>query len=123
MTGLTGWLTAGVALAAVSLVGFDAVSVGATRLSGADLAAAAASRASGTLARTGSVERAYADGVVRVHESDPTATVPRESFRVDADGGVHLVVRRTARTHLLARVPALRDRAVVEVDGSTPPAP
>jgi hypothetical protein len=123
MTGLAGWVTAGVTLAAVSLVGFDAVSVGATRLSGEDLAASAAVRASGTLARTRSVERAYADGVARVHESDPAATVPRAGFRVDPDGSVHLVVRRTARTHLLTRIPALRDRAVVEVAGSTPPAP
>lgn len=110
-----GWVVkAVVVVGAVSLAGLDAGSIGVCRLSGADLADAAALAAS--TARAGGEAQAYDAAVRRVHETDPTASVPR--FTLSPDGSVRLVVRRTARTYVVSRVAAVRDWAVVEAPGA-----
>ena len=120
-----GWVVkAAAVIGAVSLAGFDAGSIGVCRLTGADLASAGALAAAGSWTRSGGgTDAAYAAAVRRVHETDPSASVPAGSFAVGPDGSVRLVVRRTARTYLVSRITAVRGWAVVEAPGSAPAAP
>lgn len=119
-----GWVVkAAAVLGVVSLAGFDAGSIGVCRLTGEDLASAAALAASAARPRAGDDGTAYAAAVRRVHETDPSASVPAGSFTVGTDGSVRLVVRRTARTYLVARVGAVRGWAVVEVPGAASASP
>lgn len=120
---LAGIVKAVAVLGAVSLAGFDAGSIGVCRLSGADLAGTAALVASSTWGQTGDPERAYEAALRRVHDTDPGASVPRERFAVGPDGAVRLVVRRTARTYVVARVGAVRGWAVVEAPGAAAASP
>ena len=119
-----GWVVkAAAVIGAVSLAGFDAGSIGVCRLTGADLASAGALAAAGSWTRSGGTDAAYEAAVRRVHETDPSASVPAGSFAVGPDGSVHLVVRRTARTYLVSRIAAVRGWAVVEAPGTAPATP
>lgn len=120
---LAGVVKAVVVLGAVSLAGLDAGSIGVCRLSGADLAAAAASAAGAAWGQTHDPQQAYDAALRRVHDTDPGASLPRDAFAVAPDGAVRLVVRRTARTYVVARVGAVRGWALVEAPGAAPASP
>lgn len=97
-----GWLTKLTAILAVAgIVLFDAISVGTTAATVADQGTYAAQDASETWSQTKNVQAAYAAAVSSATEANPDNTISADGFQIDADGTVHLVISREARTLLL----------------------
>lgn len=117
-----GWLVKLVVVVVlVAIVAFDAISVGISRLNGTDDANAAALAAATVWAQTHNVQSAVdaaQEAVPDTHES----LVPN-SLTIDANGTVHLELRREAKTLLMFRIGPLRRYTFAVVKGeSGPPA-
>jgi len=117
-----GWLVKLVVVVVlVTVVAFDAISVGVSRLNGTDDANAAALAAATAWAQTHNLQSAVdaaQEAVPDAHES----LVPH-SLSIDANGTVHLELRRQAKTLLMFRFGPLRRYTFAVVKGeSGPPA-
>jgi hypothetical protein len=113
-----GWLTRLAvifALAGVAL--FDAISVGVTTVNVADEANTAALDASDTWNTTKDVQKTYLTAVESATESNKLNVVDPKTFRVEADGTVHLHLTRTATTLVLYRIGPAKHWADVAEDG------
>jgi negative regulator of sigma E activity len=115
-----GWLVKlAVVTTVVAIVAFDAISVGVSRLNGTDDANSAALAAAQAWQQTHNVQAAVdaaAASVTTAHE----VLVPH-SLRIDADGTVHLELRRQARTLVMYRIGPLRDYTFATVKGESGP--
>ena len=110
-----GWLTKLVVIFGLAgIVLFDAISVGVTSVNVADQGSFAAREASETWGATRDLQKAYATAVKVAADRDALNSVDPKSFRVDADGTIHLKISRTATTLVLYRVGPLEDLAHVE---------
>lgn len=99
-----GWLTKlTVVLAIAGVALFDAISVGTTTASVADQGVLAAQAASETWDETKSAQEAYDTAVASALEQNPENVVSTKGFQIDADGTVHLVISREAKTLVLYR--------------------
>lgn len=104
-----GWLTKlAVTLSLLAVVSFDLLSVGTTVLRLSDQGTAAARQASAAWHATPTVQSAYDTAVRTALRLHPENAVDPATFRVDADGTVHLSVQREARTVLAHRIGPLR---------------
>lgn len=106
-----GWLTKlTVVLAAVGLLGFDAVALGLGRLQAEDAAQEAARAAVSSWRDTSDVQKSY-DAAVATLDADPASSIDPQSFHVAPDGAVTLTVTHHAATLLLEKVQPLRKHA------------
>lgn len=115
-----GWLVKLVVVVVlVAIVAFDALSVGISRLNGTDDANAAALAAATVWSQTHNLQSAVdaaEESVPDAHES----LVPH-SLSVDADGTVHLELRRQAKTLVMFRIGPLRRYTFAVVKGESGP--
>ncbi len=101
-----GWLVrVTVGLAVLGLAVFDGLSIGSSRLAVQDTGVSAARVAARAWDEGHDVQRAYAAATAAAREDDPHNEVPPASFRITADGGISLLVRREAPTVVVHRVP------------------
>ncbi len=105
-------------LAVLGVLAFDGIAVGATRLEVADAANSGAVAASDTWQQTHVAQKAY-DAALAAGK--PGDTIAPTSFRVDADGTVHLRLHRTARTIVLRRWSTSAAWASVTSEGTARP--
>lgn len=118
---MLGWLTRLVlSLSLLGLVGFDGIAVAQAHFVAADHASSAASAAAETWQSSHDLQRSYEAALAAVTAGEDT--IDTASFRVAADGSVHLILHRTASTLWLWRISALKHVARVSAEGSgTPP--
>ena len=110
-----GWLTKLVVIFGLAgIVLFDAISIGVTAVNVADQAAFAAREASETWQNTKDLQKSYLTAAKSAADQNALNVVDPQSFRVDADGAVHLRVTRTATTLVLFRIGPIEDWAVTE---------
>ena len=115
-----GWLTKLVAtLAALGVVGFDLISLGAARFQSEDHAQSAVRAAAAAYRATPNVQAAYDAAVAEVAQHGDT--IDATSFSVTPDGRVTLTLHRAASTMLVEKVAALRDWADVTATVSAAP--
>ncbi|MDQ1683579.1 MAG: hypothetical protein QOC82_316 [Frankiaceae bacterium] len=103
----------------VAVVAFDALSVGISRLNGTDDANAVALAAAQVWQQTHNLQSAVdaaEEAVPDAHES----LVPH-SLSIDADGTVHLELRRQARTLVMYRLGPLRRYTFAVMKGESAP--
>lgn len=99
-----GWLTRlSAVLAVVGLALFEAISIGTTTASVADQGSYAAQEASATWDQTRNAQSAYEAALAAATEQNAENVVSTKGFAIDADGTVHLVISRDAKTLLLYR--------------------
>lgn len=103
-------------LAGIAL--FDGISVGVTHSSVADQGSFAAREASETWSATKDLQKAFLTASTVAAEQDSLNIVDPKSFRVDADGTIHLKISRTATTLVLYRIGPLKDLAWVQQDAA-----
>lgn len=114
---LLGWLTkVVVVLGLLGVVAFDAIAVGAAKASLPDDGTYAALEASKAWGETKDIQRAF--DAARAAVTAKGGTIEATSFRIDADGTVHLALSRTADTVVVERVGPIRDWATVEATAS-----
>ncbi|MFC6007238.1 hypothetical protein [Angustibacter luteus] len=112
-----GWLTkVAVVLAIVGVIAFDVISVVTARLSVEDAGQQAALTASDVWSRTHDVQATLKAAEDSATESNPLNVVDTATFRVDADGTVHLRVTRDAPTLVAHYVKPLREMSEVHAD-------
>jgi len=115
-----GWLTKlTVTLVLTGVVLFDSVSVGVVRMSAADDANNAAQSASFEWQRSHNLQLAYNAAVNTI--TNPNEDLLTRGFTIDADGTVHLLLRRTATTLVLYRVGPLKKYTTVTAHGEARP--
>jgi hypothetical protein len=115
-----GWLVRLVVVVVlVALVAFDAISVGISRLNGTDDANTVALAAAQVWQQTHNLQSA----VDAAEEAVPDAheTLVPHSLSIDADGTVHLQLRRQARTLVMYRIGPLRHYTFAVVKGESGP--
>jgi hypothetical protein len=119
---VVGWLgKIAITLAIVGVALFDGVSVGVAHMNAQDDANAAASAANAEWSQTHDIQGAYNAAVDSISNSDET--VLTKGFTIDQDGTVHLVLRRTATTLVMAKIGPLKKYTVFTVQGeATTPA-
>ena len=111
-----GWLTKlTVTLVLVGIVLFDSVSVGVVRMSASDDANNAAQSAAFEWQRTHDLQLTYQAAADT--DTNPSEQLLSRGFRVDGDGSVHLLLKKTARTLVLYRIGALKKYATVTAQG------
>jgi hypothetical protein len=111
-----GWLGKIVVLLAVVGIGlFDGVSVGVAHMNGTDDANMAASAANYEWSQSHDVQDAYNAAVAAITSGNET--VLTNGFSVDADGTVHLLLRRTAVTLVMSHIGALKKYTIITVHG------
>lgn len=116
-----GWLVKlAVVTTLVAVVAFDAISVGISRLNGTDDANAAALAAATVWQQTHSVQQALDAAQEAVPDTTHESLMAR-SFSIDADGTVHLELRRQARTLVMYRIGPLRPYTFAVVKGEAGP--
>ena len=117
---MIGWLVKLVVVVVlVAIVAFDTISIGISRLNGTDDANAAALAAATVWAQTHNLQSAVdaaQEAVPDTHES----LVPH-SLSIDADGTVHLELRREAKTLIMFRIGPLRRYTFAVVKGESGP--
>jgi hypothetical protein len=114
-----GWLTKiAVALGLAGLVLFDAISIGTTTVSLTDEGDYAARAASENWVANKSVQKAYDAAVAAATEQNPANHVATKTFRIDADGTVHLTISREATTLVVYRIGPIKKWADIEREGS-----
>lgn len=97
-----GWLAKLVAIMAIAGVAlFDAIAIGTTQLAITDQASVAARAGSGAWKSTQNVQVAYESALAAALGANHLNEVPTESFTVDPDGTVHLLLRREAPTFVV----------------------
>lgn len=115
-----GWLVKlAVITVLVAIVAFDTISVGISRLNGTDDANAAALAAAQAWQQTHDLQAAVdaaEEAVPDLHET----LVPR-SLSIDADGTVHLELRRQAHTLVMYRIGPLRPYTFAVMKGESGP--
>jgi hypothetical protein len=115
-----GWLVKlAVVTVLVAIVAFDALSVGISRLNGTDDANAVALAAAQVWSQTHNLQSAVdaaEEAVPEIHE-----TLVPHSLSIDADGTVHLELRRQARTLAMYRIGPLRRYTFAVVKGESGP--
>jgi hypothetical protein len=112
-----GWLTKlAVIFGLGGIVLFDAISVGVASVNVADQGSYAARQASETWGATKDLQKTFATASTVAAERDASNVIDPRTFRVDADGTVHLHISRTATTLVLYRVGPLKKLADVETD-------
>lgn len=115
-----GWLVKLVVVVVlVAIVAFDALSVGISRLNGTDDANAAALAAATSWQQTHNLQSAVDAAEEAIPDSHETL-VPR-SLSIDANGTVHLELRRQARTLVMYRIGPLRRYTFAVVKGESGP--
>lgn len=107
------WLI--VVLAVIGLVGYDSVSVLSSRVTAQNDAQTAAYAASQAWHTTPNLDTAYQAAVASL--AGKGDTVLTRHFTVDADGTVHLLVRRHARSILMTHIGPLRKYTVAVEHG------
>jgi hypothetical protein len=112
-----GWLTrVAVVMAIVGIAAFDVISVMTARLAVEDAGQQAAFTASDVWSRTHDVRAALKAAEDSANESNSLNVVDPTTFRIDADGTVHLRVTRDAPTLVAHYVKPLREMSVVHAD-------
>jgi hypothetical protein len=107
-----GWLVkVVVVLAALGVAGFDGISIGSAKVSVVDEANTAATAGSDVFLRTHDVNLAFAASVTAAESANPLDEIKPTDYSVDADGTVHLTLRRLAPTLVLQHVPPVRSWA------------
>lgn len=107
------WLVA--VLAVIGVFGYDTVSVMSSRVSAEDDAQTAAYAASQEYHSTQNLDQAYQAAVTSI--AGKGDTVLTHHFVVDADGTVHLLVRREVRSIVFKRIGPLRKYTVAVEHG------
>lgn len=99
-----GWLSKlALVIAVIGVALFDGIAIGTTQLAITDQASVAARAASGAWQSTQNVQTAYETALAAAHEANNLNEIPAESFTIDPDGTVHLVLRREATTFVVHR--------------------
>lgn len=99
-----GWLAKLVlVMAVVGVALFDAIAIGTTQLAITDQASVAARAGSGAWKSTQNVQVAYESALAAALEANHLNEIPAESFTIDPDGTVHLLLRREATTFVVHR--------------------
>ena len=115
-----GWLVKlAVVTVLVAVVAFDALSVGISRLNGTDDANTVAQAAATVWQQTHNYQQAVnaaEDAVPDAHE-----TLVARSLVIDANGTVHLTLRRQARTLVMYRIGPLRSYTYAVIKGESSP--
>jgi hypothetical protein len=115
-----GWLTKVMLVMAIAgIVLFDGVSVGVARMSAQDDANTAAGAASADWKSSHNIQSAYNAATEVI--TNPSERVLTRGFRIDPDGTVHLLVRRSATTLLMYRIGPLKKYGVVTEPGEAAP--
>jgi hypothetical protein len=113
-----GWLTKlAVVLGVAGIVLFDGISVAVTSVNVTDQANSAAIDASDTWVATKDVQKAYLSAVQSAQNADKLNVVDAKTFRIDADGTVHVRLSRTATTLVLYRIGPAKKWADITQDG------
>jgi hypothetical protein len=111
-----GWLgKIAVTLTVVGVALFDGVSVGIAHMNAQDDANTAAVAANAEWTQSHNIQSAYDAAAGAVSNGDET--VLTKGFTIDADGTVHLVLRRTATTLVMAKIGPLKKYTVFTVQG------
>jgi negative regulator of sigma E activity len=104
-----------VVMAVVAIAMFDGISVGVAHMNGSDDANMAASAANFEWTQTHNVDDAYKAAVDAV--TNGNEKVLTNGFSIDADGTVHLLLRRTAVTLAMSKIGPLKKYTVFTVRG------
>lgn len=113
---VVGWLgKIAVALAVTGVVLFDGVSVGVAHMNAQDDANSAAVAANAEWQQSHNIQNAYNAAADALSNSDET--ILTRGFSIDANGTVHLVLRRTATTLVMAKIGPLKKYTVFTVQG------
>ena len=116
-----GWLTKVILVITIAgVVLFDGVSVGVARMSAQDDANTAAGAASNDWKINHNVQSAYNAATAVI--TNPSERVLTRGFRIDPDGTVHLLLRRTATTLVMYRIGPLKKYGVITEPGEAAPA-
>ncbi len=116
-----GWLTKlVVVIAAFGVAAFDGLSLGAAHVSASDDANQAAEVARTEWAVTHNVQAAYDAALSSI--TNASEEIPPESFSIDSDGTVHLMLHRTATTFVMQHIGPLEKYTTFSTTGeATPP--
>lgn len=116
-----GWLTKlTVVLAALGVLGFDAISLTTARFQAEDHAQAAVREARDAYRGSNNLQAAYDAAVAEVAQHGDT--IDPQTFSIGADGRVTLTLHRKAATMLVEKVPQLRHWTEVQQTVSAVPA-
>lgn len=115
---VAGWLVKiALVLAVLGVCLFDAISIGTTYMNTEDTGNSAARAGSEAWVESGkNLQRAYDAALNDANDGGATYTIDTKTFRVDADGTVHLTIHSTASTILVRRIGPLRHWANVSHD-------
>jgi hypothetical protein len=113
------WLTKlAVFFGLAGIVLFDVISVGVTYSGVADQGSHAAREASETWDATKDLQKAYLAASAVAADANSLNEVDPTTFRVDADGRVHLTISRTATTMVLHRIGPIEHLGEVDVEAT-----
>ena len=111
-----GWLAKlAIAIAVIGVMLFDALSMTAAHIGASDDASQAATVAGGEWRNSHNVQSAYDAAVQSL--SSTSETIPASTFVIDADGSVHLVLKRQVKTLVVEHIGPLKKYDVVTVHG------
>lgn len=102
-------------LGVLGVFGYDGAAIMSAHVRGESSAQDAADAASQVWNKTHNVDQAYQAAQANV--ADKPETVLTKTFSIDADGTVHLEIRRTAKTLVFAHIGALKKYTVTVQHG------
>lgn len=117
---VVGWLVRlTLTLGLLGLIGFELLSIAVTHVTVQDIGSQSADAAQTSWAQVHSIPQAYA--AAEEYARSQGATIPHNSFAVNADGSMRFVVRKVATTLVVGHIHPLSKWAVVTYPVDVPP--